>query len=81
MAWIETISPDDAEGPLKKEYDEAITRSGGVANVVSLSSLNPAALSAWVGVYKAVMYGPSPLERYERELVATVVSQENECRY
>lgn len=81
MAWIETISPDDAEGPLKKEYDEAITRSGGVANVVSLSSLNPAALSAWVGVYKAVMYGPSPLERDERELVATVVSQENNCHY
>ena len=81
MAWIETISPDDAEGPLMKEYDEAITRSGGVANVVSLSSLNPAALSAWVGVYKAVMYGPSPLERYERELVATVVSQENNCHY
>ena len=81
MAWIETISPDDAEGPQKKEYDEAITRSGGVANVVSLSSLNPAALSAWVGVYKAVMYGPSPLERYERELVATVVSQENNCHY
>ena len=81
MAWIETISTDDAEGPLKKEYDEAITRAGGVANVVSLSSLNPAALSAWVGVYKAVMYGPSPLERYERELVATVVSQENNCHY
>ena len=81
MAWIETISPDDAEGPLKKEYDEAITRSGGVANVVSRSSLNPESLAAWGGVYKAVMYGPSPLERYERELVATVVSQENNCHY
>tara|TARA_B100000809_G_scaffold50176_1_gene45202 strand:- start:605 stop:850 length:246 start_codon:yes stop_codon:yes gene_type:complete len=81
MAWIETIPPEEAEGPLKKEYDEAIARSAEVANVVSLSSLNPGALSAWVGVYKAVMYGPSPLERYERELVATVVSQENECRY
>jgi alkylhydroperoxidase family enzyme len=81
MAWIESIPPEVAEGALKKEYDEAITRSGAVANVVSLSSLNPGALSAWVGVYKAVMYGPSPLERYERELVATVVSQENECRY
>ena len=81
MAWIETIAPEAAEGPLKREYDEAVARSGEVANVVSLSSLNPGALSAWVGVYKAVMYGPSPLERYERERVATVVSQENECRY
>ena len=81
MAWIETISPEEAGGPLKKEYDEAVARSGGVANVVRLSSLNPGALSAWLGVYKAVMHGPSPLERYERELVATVVSQENECHY
>ena len=81
MAWIETIAPEDAGGLLKKEYDEAVTRSGGVANVVSLSSLNPEALSAWVGVYKAVLHGPSPLARYERELVATVVSQENGCRY
>ena len=81
MAWIETISPQGAEGPLKKEYEEAVARSGAVANVVSLSSLNPAVLSAWIGVYKAVMYGPSPLERCERELVATVVSQENGCRY
>ena len=81
MAWIETIAPGDAGGLLKKEYDEAVTRSGGVANVVSLSSLNPEALSAWVGVYKAVLHGPSPLARYERELVAMVVSQENGCRY
>ena len=81
MAWIETIAPEAAEGPLKREYDEAVARSGAVANVVSLSSLNPEALSAWLGAYKAVMYGPSALERYERELVATVVSQENECRY
>lgn len=81
MAWIETIPPEEAGGPLKKEYDEAVARSGEVANVVSLSSLNPEALSAWIGVYKAVMHGPSALERYERELVATVVSQENECRY
>ena len=81
MAWIETIAPADAGGLLKKEYEEAIARSGGVANVVSLSSLNPEVLAAWIGVYKAVLHGPSPLERYERELLATVVSQENGCHY
>ena len=81
MAWIETIPPEEAGGLLKKEYDEALARSGGVANVVSLSSLNPEVLAAWIGVYKAVLHGPSPLERYERELLATVVSQENGCRY
>ena len=43
MAWIETIAPEAAEGPLKREYDETVARSGAVANVVSLSSLNPGA--------------------------------------
>lgn len=81
MAWIHTIDPDDAEGPLREEYDEARRRAGRVAQVLRLSSLNPAVLTRWVQLYKDVMFGPSPLARYERELVATVVSAENECHY
>ena len=81
MAWIHTIEPEDAEGPLKEEYDRAVIRAGGVSNVLKVSSLNPEALSCWVALYKAVMFGPSPLSRAERELVATVVSQENSCHY
>jgi alkylhydroperoxidase family enzyme len=32
-------------------------------------------------MYKAIMFGPSGLTRQERELLATVTSRQNECRY
>jgi alkylhydroperoxidase family enzyme len=81
MAWIQTVDPEAADGLLRQEYDEAVRRAGRVFHVLRLSSLNPEVLRAWVAVYKAVMYGPSPLARYERELAATVVSVENRCHY
>lgn len=41
MAWIETIEPDEARGPLKEEYDRAVARAGKIYNIVKLSSLRP----------------------------------------
>ena len=81
MAWIRTISPEQADGEVREEYVEAVRRTGRVAHVIQLSSLNPPALRAWVGLYKVLMFGPSPLSRPEREMVATVVSRENDCHY
>jgi alkylhydroperoxidase family enzyme len=81
MAWIRTIEPEEASGELAQEYAEAVRRAGRVYNVVKLTSLNPPLLHAWVELYKVLMFGPSPLERYEREMVATVVSRENRCHY
>ncbi len=31
--------------------------------------------------YAAIMFGPSPLSRFQRELLATVVSAELDCFY
>ncbi len=81
MAWIETIGPKQAQGELRELYDEAVRRSGRVFNVVRLSSLNSPVLSAWIEIYQRVMFGPSPLSRAEREMVAVVVSHENSCHY
>ena len=81
MAHLELIDPDDATGPLKEEYDAAIARAGRVYNIVRSMSLNPAVMKQSMGMYKAVMFGPSPLSRQDRELLATVVSATNECHY
>lgn len=81
MAWIRTVKPEEAGGPLKEEYDRAVERSGGVAEVLQLSSLHPTVLRHWVQLYETVLLGPSPLTRAERELIATVVSLENDCHY
>jgi uncharacterized peroxidase-related enzyme len=78
---IRLIDPDDATGPLKKEYEAAIERAGKVFNIVRSMSLNPVVLKASIEMYKAIMFAPSALSRQERELLATVVSAENECYY
>ena len=81
MAWIRTVSPKDAMRQLKKIYDEAIRRAGRVFNILRMQSLNPLVLDASIELYKAVMFGPSPLSRMQRETLATVTSWANGCFY
>ncbi|MGI9627958.1 MAG: hypothetical protein ACR2QM_14065 [Longimicrobiales bacterium] len=81
MSWIKEIPPQAATGLLKKELDAAIRRSGRVWNIVQVMSVNPAVLKASMNQYAAIMFGPSPLSRFQRELLATVVSAEIECFY
>lgn len=81
MAWIETILPDNAQGLLARVYKATIARSGSVANVLRLQSLNPAVLQACIGLYLNIMHKPSPLSRARREMIATVVSRINNCHY
>ena len=81
MAYIETIGPDDADGELKRLYDEATRRAGRVYGILRLQSLNPPVLAASIELYKAVMFGASPLSRVEREAIAVTVSRVNDCFY
>jgi alkylhydroperoxidase family enzyme len=78
---IALIDPEDADGLLKEEYDAAVARAGKVFNIVRAMSPNPRALRASMEMYKTLMFGPSPLSRQHRELLATVVSRENDCHY
>ena len=81
MAHLRLTDVDDATGPLKKEYDAAIGRAGKVFNIVKAMSLRPSVLYRSMELYKGIMFGPSGLSRQERELLATVVSRENDCHY
>ena len=81
MAHLRLTEVDEATGLLKSEYDAAIGRAGKVFNIVKAMSLRPEALSQSIELYKTIMLGPSGLSRQERELLATVVSRENECHY
>ena len=81
MAWIRVIPPAEAEGPLREEYEAAERRAGRVWNVVSLMSQNPGAMKASMAFYLAIMHGPSPLSRAQREMLAVVVSAANRCHY
>jgi alkylhydroperoxidase family enzyme len=81
MPNIRLIEPDDADGVLKEEYDAALGRAGKIFNIVKAMSLRPEVLRQSMEMYKAIMFGPSRLTRAERELLATVTSQINECHY
>jgi len=81
MAWIDTINENSAEGDLKEQYEKLESPEGQVDNILKIHSLNPASLSAHYSFYKTIMYGKSPLSRIDREMIAVVVSAENNCHY
>jgi alkylhydroperoxidase family enzyme len=78
---IRLIEVDEATGDLAEEYTAAIGRAGKVFNIVKAMCLNPRVLNRSMELYKAIMFGPSELSRVERELLAVVVSNANECHY
>ncbi len=81
MPWIKVFTFEEATGFLKEQYDAAIKRAGRIWNIVSIMSQNPPVLNASMEMYGALMHGPSPLSRGQREMLATVVSAQNHCLY
>ena len=81
MAWIRTISEEEATGDVERQYKAAVKRAGKVFQVVKLQSLRPEIMRTFMALYVQIMHGPSRLTRTEREMVATVVSKVNHCHY
>ena len=82
MAHLRLTDEDEATGVLREEYDAAVGRAGKVFNIVKAMSLRPPVLRRSMQLYRAIMFGaPCGLSRQERELLATVVSRENDCHY
>jgi len=81
MPWIKVFSLNEATGFLKEQYDAALKRAGRIWNIVAIMSQNPPVLKTSMDLYGALMHGPSPLSRGQRELLATVVSAQNHCLY
>ena len=81
MAWIKLTQPEESTGLLKQIYDSAMQRVGRIWNILRITSPNPPVLKASMDFYGAIMHGPSPLSRVQREMLATVVSAKNDCTY
>ena len=82
MPHVRLIEVDDATGPLKEEYDAAVGRAGKVFNIVKAMSLRPGVLTPSMELYQARSCSGRPaLSRQERELLAVVVSRQNDCHY
>jgi len=81
VAHLHLIDVEEATGLLKEEYDAAVGRAGKVFNIVKSMSLRAGVLQRSMELYKGIMFGASGLSRQERELLAVVVSRQNECHY
>ncbi len=81
VAFIATVDEAVAEGELAEVYRYIAGAAGTVAHILKSSSLHPAILRRHYDLYREVMFGPSPLSRAQREMVATAVSGLNGCHY
>jgi len=81
MFFIEMIEPEVAEGQLKEVYEEVLKKRGTIADVYKVQSLNPASIIHHMELYLGIMFGKSPLRRYQREMIAVIVSANNQCEY
>jgi uncharacterized peroxidase-related enzyme len=81
MPFIRQVEDHAATGEALRELDAARQRAGRVWNIVRIMTPNAAVLRASMALYRAVMFGPSPLSRRQRELLAVVTSRANGCVY
>lgn len=81
MPYIEQIPPDKATGNTRHEYAAALRRAGRVWNIVAIQSQNGTVMRDSMRMYGSTMFGDSPLTRAQREMIAVVTSQVNDCHY
>ena len=81
MAYIRQISDSEAEGTLKKVYAQANKRVGGVANIIRIMSQTGDIVHRSMQFYVEIMRNENDLSRSRKEMLATVVSNINDCYY
>ena len=81
MPYIEQIEPDKAAGRLKRIYDAAMKRAGYVAGIIKVMSQDPQSCEASMGFYGSLMKAENDLSPTRREMLATVISNVNDCFY
>lgn len=94
MTWIRTIPLPEADEKLRwaieaqralypKEYADPVhpTPDGSTSGIVASHSLIPDALYHAFATFGALMSPVLPLTRRHHEMITTVVSVANRCRY
>ena len=93
MAWIRTVSMEEADEQLLKamadqrtlypaEYAQPVQElDQGLPGIVASHTLIPLALYHAFATFGALMSPDLPLERRQHEMIATMVSLTNKCHY
>ena len=81
MPFIQQIEPENATGRLKRIYDAALKRAGYIAGIIKVMSQDPGSCEGSMGFYGSLMQADNDLPAAQREMLATVVSNVNDCFY
>lgn len=81
MAWIEQVAEEDATGELARLYATSRKRSGYIANIIRIMSRDAHVAEQSMLFYVRLMKSPNALDPARREMLATVVSNANDCFY
>jgi alkylhydroperoxidase family enzyme len=81
MAFIKVVREEDARGSVAQVYEAAVRRTGKVANIIKVMSPDAPVLQGSMALYVNLMKAPNALDAVRREMLATVVSNINDCYY
>ena len=81
MAFLKSTTEAEAEGAVKRLYAAARSRAGYVANIIKIMSRDAASAEASIQLYVSLMKADNALSRARKEMLATVVSNINDCYY
>lgn len=81
MAFIDKIGVSSASGKLKKLYEAALARAGYVAEIIQVMSRDANVAEVSMRFYGTLMKSPNALSPAQREMLAAVVSNVNDCYY
>jgi alkylhydroperoxidase family enzyme len=81
MAYVRQVEESEATGRLEAIYAAGRARAGGVANIIKVISLDAAVTDASMQMYVRLMKRANALSAPRREMLATVVSNINDCYY
>lgn len=81
MPHIHVHGYEESTGLARREYDKALRRAGRIWNIVSIQCQLPEVMRDSMRLYQSIMFGPSPLSRAQREMLAVVTSRYNDCHY
>lgn len=81
MPFIKVINENKAEGKLKEVYDNISSARGKLSNIMKIHSLIPETMVKHLELYLSIMFNNTKLSREEKEILAVVVSKNNNCDY
>jgi len=82
LAFIDVITPQDAEGRLAGIYKLVQSADGQVDNVLQIHSLRPHTLQGHMEIYKAALHhSRNTLPEWYLEAIGVLVSRLNGCDY